>query len=91
MRRLLLNYLLPLLLPFAVYGVWLYFARRQSQRAGAAGPAWRDAPWTWLLIAGVGLVIVGFIVLGAIVEGPPDATYIPPHMVDGEIVPGKLE
>ncbi len=66
MTRILLHYVLPILLPFIVYGVWLALARRKAQSAsmaGAAAPVWRDAPWTWLLIAGLGLACVGLVAL----------------------------
>ncbi len=66
MKRILLYYVLPILLPFIVYGVWLVLARRKAQSASTAGtapPGWRDAPWTWLLIAGLGLMIAGLVAL----------------------------
>ncbi len=63
MTRILLHYVLPILLPFIVYGVWRALARRKAQSASAAAPVWRDAPWTWLLIAGLGLACVGLVAL----------------------------
>ncbi len=63
MKRILLHYVLPILLPFIVYGVWLALARRKARPAGAAAPVWRNAPLTWLLIAGLGLVCVGLVAL----------------------------
>ena len=50
MSRILLHYVVPLLLPFVIYGAWLALARRGTRPAGAAGAHdWRDAPWTWLV------------------------------------------
>ncbi len=66
MKRILLHYVLPILLPFIVYGVWRALARRKAQSAstaGAAAPTWRDGPWTWLLITGLVLACVGLVVL----------------------------
>ncbi len=66
MKRILLYYILPIALPFIVYGIWLALARRKAQSASAAGaaaPGLRDAPWTWLLIAGLGLMIAGLVTL----------------------------
>ncbi len=66
MKRILLHYVLPIVLPFIVYGIWLALARRKAQSAstaGAAAPTWRDAPWMWLLIAGLGLMIAGLVAL----------------------------
>ena len=63
MKRILLYYILPIALPFIVYGIWLALARRKAQSASTAAPTWRDAPWTWLLIAGIGLMIAGLVAL----------------------------
>ncbi len=38
MRRMLLNYLLPIALPFAIYGFWLAYAIRDLWRATTACP-----------------------------------------------------
>ncbi len=92
MRRILLNYLLPLLLPLVVYGIWLALARRKARLAGAAEvPGWGNAPWTWLLVAGIGLVSVGLVTLALVGDGPTGGTYVPPQFIDGEIVPGRME
>jgi choline-glycine betaine transporter len=88
----LLNYLLPIILPFAIYGLWLVFARYKALQAGEeGGPEWRDAPWTWLMISSASLVGIGFVVLSLQGGAPPGATYYPPEFVDGEIVPGHAE
>lgn len=53
-------------------------------------PGWRDAPLVWLTAAGLGLVLLGFIV-AAIFDGfDADCTYIPSRMVDGQLVPAEL-
>ena len=92
MTRILLHYVLPIVLPFVIYGVWLALARRKARPAGAAAtPDWRDAPWVWLLIAGGGLVAVSLVALALTGGNPPGETYIPPHLIDGEIVPGRTE
>lgn len=92
MRRVLLNYLLPIILPFVIYGVWLAFARYKARKAGeVGGPEWRDAPWTWLMIASASLVGVGFVVLALQGGAPPGSTYHPPEYIDGEIVPSHTD
>ena len=71
MRNIFLHYVLPLVAPFVIYGIWLAWARRKAWTAGAsAAPEWRDAPWTWLIIAGLCLAIAGFIAL-ALTLGDP--------------------
>ncbi len=92
MRRLLLNYLLPIILPFAIYGFWLAYARYKARTAGHDGmPEWRDAPWTGLMVASAGLVAAGFVVLASIGGNPIDQKYIPPQYIDGVIVPSRTE
>ncbi len=92
MRRLLLNYLLPIALPFIVYGVWLLLARRKARLAGAGGaPEWHDVPWTWLLIASALLVAASFVVVALMDGSPPGGTYVPPQYIEGEIVPARTE
>ncbi len=43
-----------LLLPLAVYLLWLTLARRKAAlRAEGRLSWWRALPWTWLIVAGV--------------------------------------
>ncbi len=83
--RALLQIALPILLPFAVYLGYVYVMRR----TGAKGPV--KLPWPWLLGSGVALaaLVVGALTLLGGAE--PGALYIPPHAVDGQIIPGHFE
>jgi hypothetical protein len=88
MLREFLTLVVPLLLPTALYLVWLR-AMRWSEAGGAV--AWHKLPWVWLALTGVVLtalvlfvVTVGF---GTTVRG----TYVPPHVENGRIVPGHIE
>lgn len=92
MKRLLINYLLPVILPFAVYAFWLAYARYKARTAGHDNsPEWRDAPWTWLMVAGAALVAASLAVLASIDGSPIDQKYIPPQYIDGVIVPSRME
>lgn len=92
MRRMLLNYLLPIVLPFVIYGVWLTYARYRARMAGHDGmPEWRDAPWTWLMVAGAVLVSLSLATLAFVDGSPTDKKYIPPQYIDGVIVPSRME
>ncbi len=57
-------------------------------------PQWTDAPRLWFLVGAAVLLIIGLIGLISFVT-PNDSErgrkYVPPHMVDGEIVPGHFE
>jgi len=89
MTRIVLQYAIPILLPFALYFAYVYFGRR---RQAADGPllAVERIPWLGLLAAGAVLVAL---TLGTIVllgGEEPGKEYVPPHMIDGKIEPGQF-
>lgn len=90
MIRAFLTVILPLLLPTALYLLWAVAMRR----ADAAGMSdlLRGLPWTWLSAAGV-VLLVGMLILLAFGFGrsADTAHYVPPHTIDGKIVPGHVE
>lgn len=81
MSRLIVH-LLPLFLPFLLYGLYIWHVKR----SGKDGP--EATPWFWLAAIGLLLVILGFIVWGAFEDdlGP----YAPARFEDGRIVPGRI-
>lgn len=85
--RILLTFLLPLLLPTMIYVAWLYTARPGQY---AAPTPWRALPWPWLVAAGLGLMALMLYGMGARLGGEPEGTYVPPHVVDGRVVPGHI-
>ncbi len=54
-------------------------------------PQWIYAPWLWMLVGTLILLIIGLISFGTPNGVEPGQTYVPPTMVDGEIVPGHFE
>jgi Family of unknown function (DUF6111) len=82
MLRILLQYLLPLLLPFVAYLVYA----RLTRRAGL-----NDAPWLGLAAAGVGLLVVSLVSWSILSGSEPGETYVPARVEDGEVVPGRTE
>lgn len=86
MIRKLLFQVLPFLLPFMVYWLWLFFARRRGKGGG-----WRDAPWVWLVIAGIVLVLGTLVTVGLLTRSGTEGSYNPPHLEDGEIVPAGVD
>lgn len=90
MIRVLLEYLLPLVLPIAVYLVWGWITGKR-RRTAEEPPRWYEGPWFWLLVAGF-VMMVTVMTIGAIVEGvSPDRVYVPPHVENGQIVPGHFK
>jgi hypothetical protein len=90
MVRILFEYLLPLLLPTAIYALWLARERRRAVTAGTAARAWQDGPWFWLALGGIALTAAVFVAT-ALVEGyQPGSRYTPAQMENGKIVPGEF-
>lgn len=78
--------------PPAAYGAWLALARRKARLAGTGAlPRFKEAPWTWLLTAGLSPLALGFAFLARIGDHEPGARHVPARMIDGDIVPGRLE
>ncbi|QEX21007.1 hypothetical protein FRZ61_09270 [Hypericibacter adhaerens] len=88
MRRF-LEILIPLLLPTAIYFVYVAIARRQARAAGASPTVGlRDMPWTWLAGAGVALLAVTLAASAFFGGAPPGSHYEPPSLEDGQIKQG---
>jgi hypothetical protein len=78
--------ILLFLLPFALYGIYWRLSGRD--RADAAK---RRHPWALLFIAGLLLVIASFVWWALSAGEPREGVYVPPHVEDGRIVPGRVE
>jgi len=91
MARILLQIVLPLLLPFAVYAAWVAVRQRQLERSGQApAPGWSEAPWVWLAAFGVMLALAASLV-SLLYGGEERGDYVPPQVgPDGRIIPGHV-
>ena len=89
MPRELLTLFLPLILPTVVYLVWLQ-TMRWSQASGGS-LAWRSLPWMWLGLTGVALAAVVLFVVTVHFGTATPGVYVPPHVENGQIVPGHIE
>ena len=62
-----LLYILPIVLPFLLYGLYAWWAKRKALRAGIEDGGeevqgiWHDAPWAWLGIVALLLFIATLI------------------------------
>jgi len=91
MLRALFQYVVPIVLPTAVYVLWLAYRRRSAAAAGTAVPTWQKGPWFWLIMAGFALSAASF-VSGALLSGhAPGSKYTPAEVKDGRVVPGQLK
>jgi hypothetical protein len=89
MPRELLTLFLPLILPTVLYLAWLQ-AMRWSQAAGGS-LSWRSLPWVWLGLTGVALAAVVLFVVTVHFGTATPGVYVPPHVENGQIVPGHIE
>jgi hypothetical protein len=83
--RVLLQYVLPFLLPFLIYAAYVALAKHRM-------PTWLDLDEkTWLILGGTGLAlaIISLVTWSLLSGSPPDQVYVPPHLEDGRIVPGR--
>ncbi len=88
MSRILLNYLLPFLVPLVVYLVW---ARLSGRRRGKDAISLNEeGPWFWGLFAGFFLMTAGLVWLALANNGPTEGIYQAPHIENGKIVPGTI-
>jgi hypothetical protein len=88
MPRELLTLFVPLLLPTVLYLAWLR-AMRWSQAGGAV--SWGRMPWVWLAASGVALAALVLFVVTVHFGTSVPGTYVPPHVENGRIVPGRIE
>jgi hypothetical protein len=71
--------------PFAIYGMYLLVSRARS-----IVPT-HDTPWTVLFVSGLALVVASFVYVGLTEGESTQGRYVPPHVVNGKIVPGHVE
>ena len=90
MTRVLIEYLLPLILPAAVFFIWAWLSRHQSATGGFQSRL-REGPWFWLILGGVVLMAGGLVYTALSTGGEAGGTYVAPRYEDGRIVPGRIE
>lgn len=86
MGRILLEILVPFLLPFLGYAVSLALRRRYP----FVLTAWSRGPLAVLVVCGLALAVASLVAAGLLwPRGRGD--YVPAHMENGVLVPGRLE
>ncbi len=85
MGRALLDVLVPFLLPFAGYVLYLVLRRRYPFVVSA----WSRGPLAALVVAGLALAVLSLLAAGFFGHrGQGD--YVPAHLENGVLVPGRM-
>ena len=82
--RQVISILIPLLAPTLLY---LYFKTRSGDPVRIAA---KNAPWVWLVGAGLSLAAAGLIFWGLTSGGTPNAQYVPSQFKNGQVVSGQF-
>jgi hypothetical protein len=88
MFRVFLTIVLPLLLPTALYLLWVAIL---GPSPGGAASSWRTVPWLWLAGAGAALLAIVLIVVTVHFGSPQQGVYVPPRWDGHQIIPGHIE
>ncbi|MEE8350856.1 MAG: DUF6111 family protein [Rhodospirillales bacterium] len=93
MTRIFLTYVLPLVLPTAIYFAWIMHARRRHDaESGDDMPRLKKGSLFWSLLAGLLLMGAGLVTIALSTGEPPDSgTYVSPRLEDGKVVPPHFE
>ncbi len=91
MGRILFTYAVPFLLPIAVYLVWVWYRSGYVARHGGEAPRLEQGPWPLLLFLGAALALAVLAATALVRGGSADSHYVPPHVENGQVVPGHLE
>lgn len=88
MSRILLQILLPLLLPTIAFFLWAWLAPRLG--IDTRSNVLQDTPWFWLIIAGVLLMAVGLTATALTQGAAPGSQIIQPRLENGRVVPAEI-
>lgn len=88
MVRVFITIVLPLLLPTALYLLWV--STWGAPHDGGAA-AWHSLPWVWLAGAGAVLLAIVLLVITVGFGTAQQGVYVAPRWQDGRIIPGHVE
>ena len=83
--RVVFSIVLPLVLPTALYFVYMTLVRRRGSTSAQSQPI--DVPWSWLAVAGGVLMVITVFAL-YLFEDRGEGTYHPARTVNGQVEPG---
>jgi len=89
MLRAFLTTIVPFLLPMTGYAVWIWYRTRYAQKHGGEAPRFEQGPWPLMLFLGAMLSLAVLGVVALTTGGAPGEVYVPPHLENGKVVPGR--
>jgi hypothetical protein len=88
MLRVFLTIVLPLVLPTALYLLWIA-TLGYSHNGGR--DSWTAVPWIWLAGAGAALLVIVLFVVTVHFGSSQQGVYVPPRWENNQIIPGHIE
>jgi len=82
MMKILLQFVLPVLVPGLIFLIWTVLTRKRSPIA--------EGPWFRLILAGFGLMLIGLAATAITGGMDPGGTYQAPYLKNGEVMPGGM-
>jgi hypothetical protein len=79
----------PVLIPLIVYLLWITRERRRAHKSGTKLPKFLSGPWFTAVITSLAIGMAIFLFLG-FTHTQEKGNYIPSHVENGQIVPGKV-
>lgn len=87
MLRLVFLNIFLFLLPTALYTAYIFaFRRGEGEKISM-----NSLPLRILLSAGIGLIMTGMLITAYLGGDDPGGTYVPAHMENGKLIPGKVD
>lgn len=87
MSRILIQVLLPLLLPTIIFLVWRAIGQRLQPNETLTVSDLAEGPWGWLIIGGLALSVATLVASALLGERIPQGEFVPPRVIDGKIEP----
>ncbi len=89
--RTVLFHIALVLAPAIIFMIYMIVARKVRLSKSDTARMLRELPWLRLLAIGVLLMAASLIAFSLSTGDERGGTYVPPHLEDGEVVPGKVE
>jgi hypothetical protein len=88
MWRAFIEAVVPFLIPFALYALWIAALKRSAPNAPAANRTAREYPWLALSAVGLVLAFLVLIITANRVRHEPGTPYAPARLENGRILHG---